>query len=141
MGTNFYLVDKDQQIHIGKRSAAGLFCWDCGISLHPHGHNEIHSGRSKMLGKCPVCDKKPQKETLETSTSGRELGFNKNVPEKKTGVASCSSFTWAISPVKFSHFKINMRIEDEYSRIIKNFSDVLSECPVKFFHSIGKQFS
>ena len=37
MGTNFYIIDKDQEYsegrHIGKRSAAGWYCWDCGTTL------------------------------------------------------------------------------------------------------------
>lgn len=53
MGTNFYIAKTynkdgdfddrgDPKTHIGKRSAAGLYCWDCGISLHRKGPEFVH---------------------------------------------------------------------------------------------------
>lgn len=145
MGTNFYfMVDNKEYKHIGKRSAAGLYCWDCGLSLSAGGHDCVHQSNSRSLKECAVCGLKPKKEILENSSVGRELGFNKAIPEPKTGVASCSSFTWAVSPGLF--FDINnaknTSIEDEYGRKYspEEFSDILSECPIKFFGSIGTEF-
>lgn len=49
MGTNFYLKghrgDDDPKYHIGKRSAAGLYCWDCRITLCKGGESAIHRGQ------------------------------------------------------------------------------------------------
>lgn len=144
MGTNFYTIDitknekidhMDPEFHIGKRSAAGLYCWDCDITLCKDGKEFVHhvkkgikNGKTVPLDsidiygmeicptcglqlkpknywslpnvewykKCPKCGKRPKTEKLENSSAGRELGFNKNVPKRKRGVASCSSFSWAM---------------------------------------------
>jgi hypothetical protein len=146
MGTNFYFIGDEEGIekHIGKRSAAGMFCWDCGLSLCGAGHDEVH--RSAMfLPSCAVCGEVPQKESLTNGAMGRELGFNWSKPERKNGVASASSFSWAMSPGHFADLKIapNLHIENEYRSILTldEFSWVLSECPIMFFHSIGMEFS
>ena len=162
MGTNFYAHRVDQNIenHIGKRSAAGPFCWTCGITLCRQGNSEIHTGDNDWYDACPQCGEKLSDEPLEESTTGRELGFNKNKPRKKSGVRSCSSFTWAIDPVEWklirndlasilssldkeSRTKTGWVIEDEYGRrfSIQEFQEVLLECPVQFFDSIGREFS
>ena len=105
MGTNFYVRgyrhDDGPMTHIGKRSAAGLYCWDCGVTLCKGGESQVHMGRwedqdERWYKKCPKCGKSPLKESFETSSSGRELGFNKTQPTKKTGVQSCSSFSWCV---------------------------------------------
>ena len=146
MGTNFYfMIDGKEYRHIGKRSAAGPFCWDCGLSLSSGGHDCIHQSRTRFLKECAVCGRTPIEESVGASASGRELGFNQSIPKPKSGVASCSSFRWAISPGAFFDIKKskNVIIEDEYGEKYsqKEFSDVLSECPVKFFDSIGDEFS
>ena len=47
MGTNYYLKghrgDDNPKYHIGKRSAAGLYCWDCHITLCKGGNLEFIS--------------------------------------------------------------------------------------------------
>jgi len=145
MGTNFYWRDDgDIDIHIGKRSAAGNYCWDCGISLCAAGHHEVHFGSSRFLKECPVCGKKPTDEDLNNSAAGRELGFNENKPQPKTGVRSCCSFSWAMSPGHFHELKSapNLHIENEYGETftVEEFSEVLSECPIKYFDNIGIEF-
>ena len=144
MGTNFYLkghiYNDDPKYHIGKRSAAGYYCWDCGITLCVAGEEQVHYGRgadNEWYTECPKCRKKPMEESFESSSVGRELGFNKSKPEVKTGVASCSSFTWAR---KLGRVK---KIEDEYGRRYtrKEFEQMLTECPIQFEHVIGKEFS
>lgn len=136
MGTNFFFCEKEtgrEVIHIGKRSASGFFCWDCGISLCAAGHAEVHEGNTRWLNECPICGKDTTPETLEESTA----------PKRKDGVRSCSSFTWAISPghyadvVKFP----NIVIQDEYGNTIDNFQSILRECPIMFWDLIGKEFS
>jgi len=41
MGTNFY-INNSQRQHIGKRLAAGLYCWDC--------HDAINKALAKADG-------------------------------------------------------------------------------------------
>ena len=102
MGCNFYVRgykrDDDPETHIGKRSAAGLYCWDCKLTLCIGGEAKIHEGNSRWHKKCPKCGKEPIKEGFENSAGGRELGFNTAKPAPKTGAASCSSFSWAMKP-------------------------------------------
>lgn len=160
MGCNFYFLDKiavgdngddeDYRGHIGKRSAAGAYCWDCGQTLCVGGEDEIHSSKSDWHEECPNCElttKDSAKETMETSAAGRELGFNKSNPKSKTGIASCSSFTWAISlraflgvVTKYHRRKI---VRDEYGSkyTLAEFLDVLQEAPVQYFDSIETDFS
>ena len=141
MGTNFYLnghrYNDDPKYHLGKRSAAGFYCWDCGVTLCKDGNDGIHSGRSDWYDKCPNCGKGKNEESLSNDSAGRELGFNKKPLQKKTGVASCSSFKWAreLGRVK--------KIEDEYGKKItrKEFEKMLEECPVQFFDLMGQWFS
>jgi hypothetical protein len=168
MGTNFYVrghrYDDDPAYHIGKRSAAGWYCWDCRVTLCKGGISMVHRGSSQddFYEACPKCGKKPIKESLDESAAGRELGWNKSDPRAKTGVRSCSSFSWCMPPGKW---KGNVRfsassgracheygkpwdnpdalIEDEYGCpfTIEEFEAVLSECPIRFFDGVGQWFS
>ena len=137
MGTNFYLLNGK---HVGKRSAAGPYCWDCNATLCKGGEDDIHKDR-EWYGSCPVCGKRPIDESLETSAAGRELGFNKSEPIKKTGVRSCSSFTWAM--LWDADFTRKRTIKDEYGRRYtgKEFENILEECPIRFCDMIGQEFS
>jgi hypothetical protein len=155
MGTNFYLKE-DESFHIGKRSAAGWYCWNCGITLCKGGEEQIHYGKGMEDGwwqSCPECDQEREQESTSESSVGRELGFNKSDPCRKTGVKSCSSFSWAMKPNKltdlieymFDALKVSPDttvILDEYGNEFtwERFKEVLSECPVQFYHSIGKEF-
>lgn len=138
MGTNFYLKghrgDNDPQFHIGKRSAAGQYCWDCGITLCKSGEEGIHGGTSRWHRKCPKCGQQPTPERLEESSAGRELGFNKSKPRRKKGVKSCSSFTWARAGLGDIPEK-GKPIEDEYGQkySLLQFLGVLEECPINFY--------
>jgi len=133
MGTNFYSDGK----HIGKRSAAGAYCWDCDITLCKGDNEEIHSSNSEWYTECPICGNKPITENLNESSIGRELGFNKTKPLKKTGVKSCSSFTWACD----NNEKLK-KIKDEYGTIysLSKFKKMLKECPVMYYNMIGEDF-
>jgi hypothetical protein len=166
MGTNFYLgnmpddADDVPCYHIGKRSAAGLYCWDCGRTLCKGGEFWVHlSGAVKLymhpnvadhykncgdwFDECPICGAKPDAEGMDTSAGGRELGFNTSAPAKKTGVRSCASFTWAMMPRDVWREIKEHGVVDEYGckYTATEFSEVLSECPLQSFSSIGEQFS
>ena len=149
MGTNFYIKgqrDEDNpDFHLGKRAAAGYYCWDCNVTLCENGNEAIHMGRSDWLDACPWCFKPKEEEKLEAGSAGRELGFNKEPPKRKTGVKSCSSFSWAMTKDAFARLKDleQPSIEDEYSRpyTFDEFLGVLEECPIQLYHSVGIYFS
>jgi hypothetical protein len=73
MGTNYYWIDDEKtdeakqdepEVHIGKRSGAGPFCYPCGISLVEGPSNTIHSGENKVLPCCPRCLRPSPKAAL-----------------------------------------------------------------------------
>lgn len=152
MGTNFYVrknarYSDHPDVHIGKRSAAGLYCWDCKRTLCKGGESQVHMGSGflnhdkEWFSACPVCGKSYEKEGIEHSSAGRELGFNKSTPAPKTGVKSCSSFSWAMPE---SEWRGKCRfVWDEYGRRFTKaeFEQILEECPIRFTDSIGQYFS
>ena len=159
MGTNYYIKgypenDSDNPIwHIGKRSAAGSFCFDCGITLCKGGANRVHYD-DDWYNECPRCRKKPIIENIENSAVGIELGYFKNPTKLKEGVASASSFTFAMSFMDISsrvleEFKNcpndTKVIEDEYGRefTYMEFVRLVKAIPksLHFKHEIGKEFS
>ena len=145
MGTNFYL-NRIKHQHIGKRSAAGLYCWDCGLTLCVQGAKGVHTGRSSWHSCCPKCGKTQEDEGWE-GAAGRELGFAEAKPRAKTGVKTCCSFTWAIDPKliegKTSTLANYKPVVDEYGDEYswEEFSQVLAECPIRYFHLVGHEFS
>ncbi len=157
MGTNFYVRGwkshdhMEPKFHIGKRSAAGSYCWDCGVTLCKDGPKRVHNDkcphefdtfcRCRWNKSCPKCGKKPVKEDLARSSAGRELGFNKIPPGKKTGVKSCCSFNWCMDPKKF--LKKQIIIWDEYGNNYSRdeFLKILEECPIQYTDSVGQWFS
>lgn len=141
MGTNFYTLTG---FHIGKRSAAGMYCFDCNVSLCIAGEEKVHYifGREFWYEKCPKCGKSPDDENLGRSSAGLELGFNKDIMEKKSGVRSCSSFTWAMDPEKFKKSK-TIIVRDEYGKryLRSDFSKMLESYPIHYKNMVGRDFS
>lgn len=151
MGTNFYWKgvpeDMDPEHHIGKRSAAGLWCWDCGLTLCEGGIDGIHMSRFGWHKTCPKCGAEPVAEGLAAGAGAVELGFAKPRTKKPTGVRSCSSFTWAQDPAKVRakcEENANKKVVvDEYGRKLTGrefLTMVKVNCPVQFHDSIGTQF-
>jgi len=152
MGCCFYLRNEDgsEGQHIGKRSAAGHYCFDCDVTLCVGGNKEVHNGygtNEEWFDTCPKCGKPPMKESLDTSAVGIELGFNKNLTEKKTGVRGCCSFRWAMDPIRFISVDFpklgNYPVTDEYGKTYKigEFVEMVKVCPIQFYDSIGQEFS
>lgn len=144
MGTNYYLIGTGK--HVGKRSAAGYYCFDCGRTLCSGGDNSVHFGDTGWHDNCPSCGSVPITEKIGESTVGIELGFNKNITEQKQGVRSCSSFTFAIDEKRLKYpmvIRWARVVKDEYGSIytMKQFMKILNACPIKFYHMIGKEFS
>ena len=122
MSTNFYIETKGEKIHIGKRSAAGLYCHKCSKTLCEGGESKIHTGRSLILPYCPSCGDR----VLDTTCS----------------------FTWAIKPNKLiliMYDDDDACVTDEYNNAAVSFTtfhDMLrNDCPIQFYDSIGTEFS
>ena len=139
MGTNFYLGSKSG-IHIGKRSAAGYYCFDCHKTLCKDGDRKVHYGKSDWFDKCPICGKPPIEENFENSATGIELGLNRVKSNPSVGVRSCSSFTWAIDPEEIKGYR---RVIDEYGHkcSLKAFFNMVDTYPIHCFEMIGQEFS
>jgi hypothetical protein len=175
VGTNFFLCDgywydfdtglyiqKDfefesidhmaPEIHIGKRSAAGLYCWDCNVTLCQGGNTRIHySGNDEWHDECPRCGGSRQDEKneqqLRAGPVALELGFVKPSVERPTGVKGCSSFSWAQPPDAFRVFAEEHQdeqvIQDEYGRKLTaaEFMTMLkAHCPIQFL-KLGEQYA
>lgn len=161
MGTNFYWIkeyreieraqeqgDEDfdrmsPEVHIGKRSAAGLYCWNCMISLHEGGESWVHGPPErygmfggmfddalrrwksmKMLNECPKC--------------GAERGSEH--------VRSACSFSYAQSPARVKK-RCDQSLDepcvvDEYGEEFtgEQFLEALEHCPIIKTSMIGEVF-
>jgi hypothetical protein len=165
MGTNFFwIVDgrlslptgdevpidrDDPSIHLGKRSAAGRYCWDDNVTLAVGGLGAVHSGRG-MLDACPVCGKPfvVRGAPFRKGPAAVELGFAEPETVRPTGVGAAASFSWAQDPIKAKAVLERNRdtevVEDEYGRRYTGgaFLTMLeANCPMEFTDSIGRSFS
>lgn len=90
MGMNVYTASKigdcRRGTHIGKRWAAGIWCWDCGRQL------KAHDGRLD----CSRCGKSILVADLKFNPAMRELGFEKAKPMKHRGIDGASGFVWQV---------------------------------------------
>jgi hypothetical protein len=164
MGTNFFWLVSgattlptgeemgwdydDPRIHIGKRSAAGRYCWDCDQTLCSGGKERVHYG-DPFLSKCPSCGKEEAPvDGLKTGPVAVELGFAQPETKRPTGVQGCSSFSWAQDPDRVRKVcgerPEEVLIVDEYDRRMTcaEFIEMLdSNCPLEYTGSIGVHFS
>ncbi len=161
MGTNFFwrtelllpiepgLSMYDPRVHIGKRSAAGPYCWDCSLTLCQGGESAIHYGRSGWFDNCPKCGGvRVTTNSLSEGAAAIELGFAAPNVERPTGVRSTSSFSWAQDPERVGAIcdqRANEQIvQDEYGRLLtgREFIDMLrANCPIQDLSMIGIDFS
>jgi hypothetical protein len=146
MGTNFYWIkhqgDESIQYHIGKRSAAGRYCYDCGSTFNKDGTQSIHFSDRKRLGwndVCPCCGKVPDDKTPRYNPVMIELGFEKPGEKPAEGIAGASSFTWTMMKHMWDLEKQIMYasplVVDEYGReyTAKEFLDMIKrDCPIQF---------
>lgn len=137
----------DPIVHIGKRSAAGLYCWKCNVTLCIGGVEKIHYGRNNWYSVCPICHEAPINESQQGS-GYVELGLAEPKPERPYDVRSCASFSWAqdhIQVLETCNKNLDTQIiADEYGRKLtgKEFIDMLAtNCPIEYFTSVGKQFA
>lgn len=164
MTTNFYLKEdfknlypiEREELLIGKRAAAGHYCWGCRrILIHcwsMNAHSLVHSSLKSVtdfmgtthnverLSECPSCGKEYEKEGWNGAV-GRELGFNETKPTEKAGVKSTGSFMFALrfqeSFKLFNSLNNNRKvIIDEYDKeyTLKEFFSILSECAIQYIN-------
>jgi len=155
MGTNYYLYrnpDEAEGKHVGKCSAAGLYCWDCHQTLAGGGDVKKVHMEIKPLPACPKCGKKvaltpwlsPKGNLLKANEFNPvlvQLGLQKpGETPLPTGIAGASSFTWAM-PIEEAK---GHTLIDEYEQVYtwEDFErKVLAYCPIQFTDSIGVDFS
>jgi len=153
--TSLHYFTHDTDKHLGKRSAAGHYCWDCQVTLCKGGPSKIHYSCEHPIGcncrwydKCPHCGKESVKEGLDSGAIARELGFDKSKPRARTGVSSCSSFSWGLDPEKVKEI---CRKHGDDNVVINEYGDVMTgyeflkelelNCPIQYTELIGNDFS
>lgn len=159
MGTNFYWrvesptlptghqveinIDTiDPSIHIGKRSAAGPYCYDCGTTLCRDGEAHVHDGppvRHYANGHVVMSDYlERERERWHQTCPG--------CGKRSEDVGRACSFSWAQDPETVKRIcrerPDDVLIEDEYGDTFTGagFLAELDGCPIVFTHSIGAQF-
>ena len=135
-------------LHIGKRSAAGAYCWDCRLTLCRDGEARIHFQNSGFHKSCPRCHKQPPKPSWEQGNGAAvELGFAKPNKQRPSGVTYVSSFSWAQDPKSvLAACKNNYTacVEDEYGKVYsgQEFVAMLEfQCPIQSTDSVGQRFT
>lgn len=160
-GTNFYIKGTD--MHIGKSTYAGLFCWKCKCTLAIDGWKGV-SEPSRMLNNCPNCGDRAYKFDY-LNTLKQAVYYEKKQQHK--GIEEVMSFRWAVKPYELGDtmtsetlllrllqgklmdiepedlvVKDDIEIYDEYGKeySVGEFrEEVLMQCPIQFF-SIGEVF-
>ena len=120
MGTNYYCHLAGEKRHIGKRSAAGRqYCWDCGQTLFAPGEQFVHEQigivrRRRFYKLCPKCNRQPEKP--------------------------CMSFNWAMPEADLQ--RVSGPITNGYGEVfsLREFLNLLEECPIQYTDSIGEDF-
>lgn len=144
----FEIDSDDPRWHIGKRSAAGPYCWDCDLTLCKGGNAAIHHSGNEWFDQCPNCGKTQTDKPGLSGPAGVELGFAEPAVTRPRGVRGTSSFSWAQEPEmvgaiceRNSDAKI---VQDEYGDLLTGrefLNMLLTNCAVQFTDSIGQRFS
>lgn len=131
--------------HIGKRSAAGQYCWKCRLTLCEGGEKAVHHHKSVWRTMCPRCGGKPDGHNRALFV---ELGHAEPDEVAPRVVTACSSFTWALDEKSFRAWAEKnpdaLCIRDEYDRsfTVRDFCRRLdADCPIQFHDSVGIEFS
>ena len=159
MGTNFYQVASEDEKctyenHIGKRSAAGHYCWDCRQTLCADGESRVHHAntpdsdydvsmrKTKWFDCCPSCGEKKQEGSQIPNAAMLELGFREQkLSGESKGVRTVCSFLWACHLYEIDETKL---VKNEYGDVIsfEDFRKMLEvECPIRDYSAIGREFS
>lgn len=165
MSTNFYFRghrhDGDPNVHVGKRSAAGHYCWDCHVTLRKGLECRIREGEFNWHRACPRCGATPD---IEPRRGGAARGYRLDgMQYHRSSVRGCCSFLWAMeraaldAHVAKCETESGVRcpscvtvlkeqgkiIEDEYRRLYteEEFRRVLEGCPIQSTRMVGEVFS
>lgn len=115
MSTNYYYREtrNSEKKHVGKRWAAGSYCWDCKLPV-------------EGPGDCPRCGEKRVKDY--------------DLHKEKKGVTGVCGFCWAVHPAELISVPY---FENEYGEVMTGdeFWKMVSICPIQHYDSIGKEFS
>jgi len=120
MGMNIYTMDGK---HIGKRSADGIWCWDCKKRV--------------IKGVCSFCGKSKIDTELLYNPALRELGFDRSKSKNHVGIDGASSFCWCtgeyglgntVEEIK-DNLKRRRKVKTEYGDIwtIKKFWNMFKD--------------
>lgn len=136
-------------IHIGKRSAAGLFCWDDSLTLCIGGKDMLHREGVRFFEACPLCGRHPSTTARDEVATDVEDGITREHGDRTSGVSNCSSFAWAQPPYLVLSLCDRAQpgdtlIEDQYGQEYTGAefrAMVETNCPIQFTDSIGRWFS
>lgn len=114
MGTNFYWNngyddesegwpvevvngEDDIQVHIGKRSSVGRYCWTCGITLTAEDTRDCHGRHKCVQDTCPGCGAEWSDACARRCVDAFvELGFCEAGDVDRSGLGTACSFTWTM---------------------------------------------
>ncbi len=150
MGTNFYLtsvVDESQERHLGKRSAAGLYCYGCDISLVTGMRGGLnarspHYGEGTDYSSCPKCKAKPSGNLYNPELFTPRP--DEITREEWYAVRYCYSFSFAQKRTQIDAYSPETDVVDEYGRhmTMEEFrTEVIAKAVFLFTHHIGQEFS
>ncbi len=131
MGMNIYKLKKDGGEHIGKRWAAGIWCWDCKVRCFVES-DEVPFFKS--LEACPKCGK-PVTKGNGFNPAMRELGFDKTREHNHVGIDGASGFNWHAKDKRDALRKLRgiKKVRTEYGdywsikRFWRMFNDIIIE--------------
>lgn len=149
MGTNFYFREGmcgAEQKHIGKRSAAGAYCFKCGITLCKKGRTKVHyiSWHDGWWDKCPLCKEAYEPAPLVHDEKTRQEWYKYR---NTHNVRPCASFGWDMDPdivrVICTRLAEVQCIEDEYGEIFTGlqFWEEVICCPLWHYDCIDRDFT
>lgn len=151
MGMNIYTIRKEplkeyddfnkkhilnyEDKHIGKRYAAGIWCWDCKVPMFDPHDTSIKGTNYEY---CRSCGKKrPDYKDMPYNGAMRELGFDKKKPKEHSGIDGASGFIWCID----DHYGLGTS-KEEILYSLKDIKEVIDEygrrMSIKEFHDIFK---
>lgn len=109
MSTNYYVDD----VHVGKISGAGSYCFSCQQTLCSGGMKGLHTGEWGWHKECPQCGR-----SRNVSPDLDQDNFNIFIPttDVVTGVKYSISFTWAVEPNWLEILSTGTNVLDEYGR-------------------------
>lgn len=104
--------------HIGKRSAAGLYCYSCNSWFHDPANCDKREPDERRT--CKYCGKGP--EDVMSRAASMELGFSEAEADRpESGVKGTCSFGWANWPDEVYRIALTAPVDmplviDEYGR-------------------------